>query len=303
MNFKAQCILTMYCAFVIKMKKLLITYLCITFIISSCSSIPSRITNKCLFHPVRATYVLESAVMHIDTLNDKEVIYLPMSHIGKKEDFDKIRNYLDMKKEQGFTIFYEGILPIESSDYANLLTTLADSTLKENMLLQIDTMRRKMRRVQGFALSFSQDQHTDSLNKSLKRRNKNFVTQSNILLGLPKDYHDTQNEYRVDMTYPGLISRYEKEYKPIVLTKYDWETPLNAEYHTIDTVKHNSYLLEQEYRNEYIAKRVIDSDCEKIVMLYGAGHYWFIWAELRDAGYVWNEEYRAHKDLARYEKN
>ncbi len=274
---------------------------CLLFLISGCASVTSRMGLNALFHHSRANYVLEAAVMHLDTLRNREVIFLPMVHVGKEADYEKIKLYLDLKKSQGYTIFYEGLLPIDSVDYANLNFIAGDSTLKADLLAKVDTISRKFRRLTGFHLSSIENQYTDPDNKSIRRNvRKDFVTQSKALLGLTADSLNTHNEIWVDMTEPELLRLYEREYKPIELTAYDWDTPLNAEYNTPDTVKHSEFAFVQEFRNKYISNRVLGSTYPKIVMVYGAGHYWFIWAELRDAGYIWDEKYRAHKELKDY---
>ncbi len=240
---------------------------------------------------------VKKAERFVDSTNNREVIFVKMMHIGKEEEFAHIKSYLDFKKQQGFVVYYEGVIPIKREDFNNLETLKKNSDTLQlaRIKRELDTIERKIRRVVGHNIP---NDYTDPNEKSISSATKKqkYVGQTPQRLGLG----DTTNSIRVDMTYPEILARYEKEIKPIVLTEYDWETPLNEKYNTPDTVSHNSHAVTSSFRNDYLTDRLLESEHKKIVVLYGASHFWFVYPDLLDNGFSWHQSYDGEDELESY---
>ncbi len=113
-------------------------------------------------------------------------------------------------------------------------------------------MQRKFRRVTG-------------LNPYvLYKAGKSQVIQSDSLLGLTTD-----QDIWVDYSLADYIEVYEKEYGAIVLSQYDFDTPLHAQYKQKGT---NGPVFLNFPRTDYVERRIINSSHPKIVVVYGRAH-------------------------------
>ena len=80
------------------------------------------------------------AKIHSYKIDDKELKFVPMHHLGKKEFYDNVKNIVTDSKNNGFIVYYELI----STDFTT------DSLLK-------DTIRRKVRKLKGFSGTYKEN--------------------------------------------------------------------------------------------------------------------------------------------------
>jgi hypothetical protein len=189
----------------------------------------------------------------------REIVMIGMMHVEKPEFFDEIRQYLDSVKREGYVVFYEGIRNGNKED--------ADS-------LRIDTILRKFRRVVGVDL--------DLFYSNEKLLSGKYTMQTLTILGLT-----TEKDINTDMTYNELITEYEKRYGEIVLSDYDWQTDLGEKYRRrkAGKQKYSEYRMTNTIREDFVVEKVLNSSHEKIVLLYGAAHWYSLYPPFRDTGY------------------
>ncbi|MFK8297104.1 hypothetical protein ACI76O_01780 [Capnocytophaga cynodegmi] len=237
------------------MKKfILIIFL--AFSISSC---------QCLL--LKTFGVTKSALKHkrVMVKGDREIIYIPMVHLGKQTYYDEVKAFVTEKRKQGYKIYYEAVLT----------DTVA---LRKG---QLDTLRLKRRKLLGFHLS----NYSDENNKSMPKCYKKYVGQTLDNTGVSQ-----RTDTNADLRFEEIIARYEAKYGEIPLDECDYSTPLNAHYqcNPIPNVhrSNSKYRFTQEFRNEHLEKLLIDSKDKKILLLYGESH-WLqaIWPALRDEGF------------------
>lgn len=187
----------------------------------------------------------------------REVVIIGMIDVEKPEFFGEIRQYLDSVKREGYVVFYEGIERYDDDDDP----------------ARLDTVRRKLRRVEGT----NPDHYYDKI--SLPKR---YELQSIEVLGLTTD-----RDFNVDMTIDEMVTEYERRYGEIVLTDYDWQTGLGEKYKRRKSGKqeYSSYDMERTIRDDYITEEALNSPHEKIVLLYGASHWFSLYPPFMDAGY------------------
>ncbi|CEN35077.1 hypothetical protein [Capnocytophaga cynodegmi] len=237
------------------MKKfILIIFL--AFSISSC---------QCLL--LKTFAVTKSALKHkrVMVKGDREIIYIPMAHLGKQAYYDEVKAFVTEKRKQGYKIYYEAVLT----------DTVA---LRKG---QLDTLRLKRRKLLGFHLS----NYSDENNKSMPKCYKKYVGQTLDNTGVSQ-----RTDTNADLRFEEIIARYEATYGEIPLDECDYSTPLNAPYQCnpiLGKRRSNSrYGFTQEFRNKHLKQLLVNSEDKKILLLYGESH-WLqaIWPALRDEGF------------------
>lgn len=221
----------------------------------------------------------------------REVAIMPMIHIQVPEYFEKTKVEIEKYRQKGFVCFYEGVSdfsPRQAAIYKSLSDSLSsyeammaiynEYPYTEEDLAAMDTIYRKFRRITGIYLTNS----TDKSNKTRPAFNKRdkYVDQTMANQGLT-----TPTDMRVDILFPDLIAAYEDKYGEIKLSRCDRRTPLNDEYdcHTVHLYK--AKRMTQGLRNSYIMKTVLESEHDKILLIYGAGHQDYFCSDLRKAGF------------------
>ncbi|MEG1982408.1 MAG: hypothetical protein RR037_01610, partial [Alistipes sp.] len=156
---------------------------------------------KVMFGPGYITHRTLKDVLKFTDSTGREVIFLPMCHVGKQKDYDEIRTYLDQLKADGYVTFLEGLagipFPIDTISeysYTDLLRIKTSHPWTHTDSLRLDTLMRKTRRIMG-----------ESIELANMPKNK-FVAQSPEILGLT-----TAQDIWVDYTLYDLIERYERK--------------------------------------------------------------------------------------------
>lgn len=192
----------------------------------------------------------------------KEIIFIPMVHVGYTSTYQQINKALDSLRNQGYLICYEGV-KLSNSDS-----------------LRLDTLQRKFRKIVGMHLSQYSDKSNKNLPKVARRihRKSNYTAQTNALIGI-----DTLRDVNLDLSLSELIAVYEKKHQQITLTQYDWSVPLGEKYRC----QHYGELhdLLHTFRNQYIMDYIQTSTAPKVVLVYGSKHFFWLYPKLLNAGF------------------
>jgi len=229
-----------------------ITLILLLFIVSSCTSILLKvITSKKI--KTKVFYNQEK---------DKTLVIFPVLHINHPEFYADAKVKLEKLRQQGYIVFLEGV-------------ALKDSTSFSSQ--QIDTIKRKMRKITGFNLTNYKNEQNKSIPKAI--RNSKYVSQSYENMGIQPE------DITIDIPMNELIEIYEEKYGVIQLTQCDWETDYLEKYEceTVPKVRADDVLIYT--RNDTIEKRVYESKLKKIALVYGSGHFNFIKGGFQQNGY------------------
>lgn len=176
-------------------------------------------------------------------IDNKEIKYLSMHHLGKIEFYEDVKNIVTEYRSKGYKVYYELI----STDFTT------DSLLK-------DTIRRKVRKLKGFNGTYKENAQGSFFKK--------YVQQPTYL-----EMGTTDSDIRADVNYLQLINQWEKINGSIVLDSIDLNTSFSENFN-----KGTFYTKEQyneifiKYRNEFLINLIKSSPDNKILILYGAGH-------------------------------
>lgn len=231
------------------MKKI-IPILLLSLLITSCGRTMFLFYEKKDPHKKRTTWAKD----------DREIIHIPMIHLVKQEYYDKVKNFVEEKRKQGYSIYYEGI--------SN------GTTNKE----ELDTLKLKLRKIFGFHLS----SYSDKTNESLPRFFKKYVGQTKQNTGI-----DSLTDINADMSMKQLIEKLETERikGKLILDDCDFNTPLKAKYKCENYRKYYNYAISRAFRDDYLSDLLINSPHKKIVLLYGMNHRWSLYPALHKAGF------------------
>lgn len=176
-------------------------------------------------------------------MDGKEIKFVPMHHLGKKEFFDDVKNIVTTNKNNGFKVYFE----LVSSDFTT------DSLLK-------DTIRRKARKLKGFSGTYKEVAEDTYFKKYIQQP-------SYTELGTD------DSDIRADVDYLQLINQWEAVNGVITLDSIDIHTPFNEKFSkgTFYTLKEYKKIF-IGYRNEYLINLIKSNADNKILILYGAGH-------------------------------
>jgi len=186
----------------------------------------------------------KNAKIYSYKMDDREIKFIPIHHLGKQKFYDNIKNKVITYKSNGYRVYYELI----STDFTT------DSLLK-------DTIRRKVRKLKGFSGTYKDNAQGSYFKKYVQQ----------------PDYEEmgiTDSDLRVDVNYLQLIKQWEKVNGTIVLDSTDLNTTFTEKYNrgTFYTMaQYNAVFI--DYRNENLINLINSSPDKKILILYGAGHH------------------------------
>lgn len=203
----------------------------------------------------------------------KQVVYLPMHHIGKQSFYDDVKKKIDSLRKDGYVFYYEGLK----------LSTNDDS-------LAIDTLAKKLRKIMGLDLSLlrSNGGYIDTSTGNFMGRKNNFVKRYNLVnQERAGTLMDTTIDRRADVSLSDLIPALEAELGPIPLDACDYSTPMGQKY-TCKKYKLKEYSRAAlEYRNKWIAEEVRRDTSLKIAIVYGAMHFKGLFRDLQASDPSW----------------
>ncbi len=194
----------------------------------------------------------------------KTVVYIPMSHLGKKSFFEGTKKIIDSLRKDGFTIYREGLTFEERTDSLSKVV-----------------LRKKLRSLLGETLTASYD---DPNNKSTPKwyRSGKFEAQGLENIGL------SASDPIVDVTYQELIAAHEKENQTIILTACDSATDLMDKYDCKKNKNTGSFFYAvYEFREKNLFDEVTNAKDDKIAIVYGRAHFKFFYPLMRDDGWTY----------------
>lgn len=185
--------------------------------------------------------------MKILEKGEKQIIYLPLVHIGSQEYYQEIKDFLMEKRKAGYTVYYEGVKH--------------SSGLQKSEKVILDL---KLRRLLGIHLSAFDIKENKSLPGYVNK--KNYVYQSIKVLGI-----DSINDFNADLSRQELVELYEEENGIILLDSCDFRTPLFEKYECSDGDAYYKVIF--TYREDALIKKLLNSKHDKIVLLFGKSHW------------------------------
>lgn len=190
--------------------------------------------------------------------NNQTIVFFPMVHVGKKEYYENSKLLIDSLRSEGFKFYYESVSVDPSLDSLETLTT-----------------RKKTRSILGHSPSM------DTENKSLPKfySRKNLVLQDYNVMGL------TRSDTNLDMYQNQIIDSIEYKYGEINLTDCDLQTPLYSEYKCKSDNSKFKFEFTNVYRDRYIWGELQKVEHNKIVLIYGKMHWYFLWPQLYKNGF------------------
>ncbi|MFT3910531.1 MAG: hypothetical protein QM737_13985 [Ferruginibacter sp.] len=207
----------------------------------------------------------------------KEVVFIPMHHIGKRDFYKDVKRVADSLQNIGYRFYYEGVR----------ISPVKDS-------LKTDSLRRKMRYVLGadvFALK-SQGGYIDTVNHTIFHKKLKILTKEDLVNQPPyiKMGIDTAKSTWADVYLSDMIPEFEKRFENIILTGCDFNTPLNEKYSCSNYKNKNgkNFLL-IDYRNESVADKIMNDSNTKIAIIYGSKHYGGVLKVLQQHDSAWKK--------------
>lgn len=241
------------------MKKLLI--LITIFTLTSCSSI---MTNRGLKRS--GVFNVKSELNSIEN-EQKKIIFIPMQHIGRKELYNDVANKIDSLQKLDYTVFYEGV------NYGK------DSLVRVENLM-------KLRRIKGFFPQGNKgyiDTTTNIIAGKIKYKGKyKLINQPSY----GKLKVDSLTSIWADVSLAELITDFEKKNEKIILDKCNFSFSLKDENFKCKKVKKSlRKIFDREYafgyRDKSLAERIVKSEKNKILVIYGSRHFWGLYLELK----------------------
>lgn len=228
-----------------------------------------------------ALWLKFSGVLHekpeLKTLSNgsKEVLYLPLHHIGREIYYKDIAHKSDSLRKLGYVIFYENV-SIGVKD-TNTQVTLA----------------KKFRKIQGdFGAA---NGYLDTVNHKIYGH----IAYDTVykLINQPSFNEmglDSSFAFNVDVTLKELIHAFEAKYGAVELDSCDINTVLDATYSCGKPDAKQKKRFRKEYvlkkRNENLAQEIKNHHADKIFVIYGAMHFKGLVAALKESDKDWKEQ-------------
>lgn len=229
------------------MKKLLL--LSPLFLLTSCA-------QKIVDFALKKNGILDNTtVLRPISYADKNIVFLDMMHLGKKEYYKDVSQKIDSLQKDGYFVFYEG-----------LYLRRSDRVINVN-----DSNYLKFRKITNM----------DPLVEYSKTKPFSDYISKYDLVDQP-DYVDlgvtAENSKPVDLSLAILVKEFEQQKGRVILTQCDYDTPLGSGNYKCSKADNNArnFLMEDvaiNKRNENIAKQIKESDKRKILIVYGKKHY------------------------------
>lgn len=192
------------------------------------------------------------------TSEGKDYVFIDMVHVRKPEFYENVMSSISEAKANDYVLFYEYI------DF--------DLASEEEKL--------KIREMVGFIPS--PEGYANMLGALISQGYK--AQDNNEFLGIVND-----KDYNVDVTPSELIEAYESRYGAIEITETNRATPISqAIKPSVPNEQMKTVIL--DFRNEYLAKAIHESDHDKILVLYGAEHREGLFLELQKLNATWKEK-------------
>jgi len=201
---------------------------------------------------------------------DREVIYLPMIHLNKREYYQMIKHKVDSLRNAGYKVFYESVA----------VSPALDKTARE-------TVYRKFRNRVGFV---PMDYFSDKNSQHPQLKVRNYIMQDFENTGIKPD-----KDRRADLPMDSLVMLYEKRFGEILLTDCDRKTEIGHKYKCRPADREDYNFIVRKIRDEHLLHAILSSKLPKIVVLFGQEHEKALKANLQLADHSWKWSYHYQK--------
>lgn len=196
--------------------------------------------------------------------DEREVVFIPMHHLGTPLFYNDVKNKIDSLKQQGY-FFYTEEVKGDKKDSINIRKAIK--------LTGVPYSRNNA----GYKAYF------DSIYKGRVKFKKELMNQpSSVQFGL-----DEKNSMNVDVSLKEMIGYYESKYGEIKLEPCDFEKSFYEKPNC--RKKPISKEIEQEvyvnFRNKVIIENYLNDPHQKVVLIYGGNHLKGIKGELIKHGF------------------
>ena len=222
------------------------SYLLIIFILYS----------SCIRNILKKNGILNEKVKYQKLeIPSKEVYFIGVTHLGKKEFYDDLKTTVDSFKKEGYFLFTEGV--------KNKSETHLPMTFEDTIHL------KKVRKIIGFSLeNYTQNKILENVNKKYNLISQGSTYYSDL---------DSSNFKNIDITNKNLVDFYEKERGEIKLDNCDSITSLIQPYNCSKLRKGERTFFKEDIilkkRNENIIKELLNTKKTKVLIIYGKAHY------------------------------
>lgn len=235
--------------------------------------LPLLLLQSCVTLGLRVMGILNEEAKFETFSNEsgKEVVFIPMKHIGTTEFYGSVKGLVDSFTSQGFVVLYEGAKP-----------SFEDS-------LQVDTLRRTMRKIMGVSIGSG---YYDTTNQVLMgsieyKGKKKLVNQP----AYPKLGVDMDKAVRVDVASDKLVEMFDAKYPVPALGSCDYETPLQGKYECASMEPKAAKIFMKEFildhRNKHLADYISDATTHNMLVIYGGLHLRGTLEELEKVDPTW----------------
>ena len=247
------------------MKKIII--ILTLLLCSSCVSLIMKSEFK------RYGFYDEKSKVHYLSNNTKEVAFIGMHHVGRKEFYTDVASKIDSLKKQGYLVFYEGV---ETESGTDSLTA--------------DVQNRKLRKLIGSTVG----EYLDTLNNKFLGKYK--ISKKFKMMMQPASSElniDTIQALRADVSFKTLVNEFEKKYYKIELDSCDFNTSLNSKTYDCELIEkklRTTFFDETvlELRDQNLARKILEHQGNKIVIVFGSLHLTGMMVELRKTDSKWH---------------
>lgn len=236
--------------------------LSIFVILTSCASIfPKR--------AIKRSGVLDAkSEFRIIKNKKQEIVFVLMHHVGRKEYYDDVAHKIDSLQKLDYIVFYEGVVDNEKQD---------SSIRKKNLMKLRKLMEFFPQGYKGYI-----DTTTNVIAGKIKYKGKyKLVNQPRY----NKLNVDSLTSFRADVSLTKLITAFEKNNKEIKLDSCDFKFSITAKDYPCKKAKrrlrkvfNREYV--KDYRNNYLAEEIIESNKHKILVVYGNAHFYGLYFKL-----------------------
>ena len=240
------------------------------------SILVTLIHTSCYQMAFRSLGVLEDAPPLKKLANNhKEIVFIPMHHIGKPVFYKNVRHKIDSLRNASYILYYEGVTYHKNNDSMNMDT----ATLKIRKVLGLDM--KSMRTNGGYI---------DTVNHTLSGRKIKVVSKYKMV-NQPRSamLYDTLQDRKVDVYLSDLLLYLEEKLGKVALTDCDFNTKNGEKYSCKKFNYKKGKKLMMSYRNNFIANEIIKDEHRKIVLIYGAMHFKGILEELQKQDSSWQQ--------------
>ena len=184
------------------------------------------------------------------SLPDKEIVFLPIHHLGTKKFYENVNLKIDSLKNEKYFFYYEG---------------LSNQRKNDTILIKFRKISRIPLPEKGYKFFF------DSTYANVKFKKPLIDQPTYEKLGLY-----SSNSINGDATIEDVVEYYENKFGKLQLNQCDYNTSPFEKYSTckeknkVSRKKSDAVILDA--RNEVLFKKITNSSHDKIAVIFGSEH-------------------------------